>query len=76
MTLPLSSAGIRIFLPEISKFCYIKKYRYRLDFDTQFIILFTFPETLKVFLILMMSVKMANPDLLKKQYFEIKIMTS
>ena len=30
---PLSSADISIFSPEISKFCYIKKYRYRLDFD-------------------------------------------
>ena len=30
----LSSAVINIFSPEISKFCYIKKYRYRLDFDT------------------------------------------
>ena len=29
-----SSANISIFSPEISKFCYIKKYRYRLDFDT------------------------------------------
>ena len=30
----LSSAGISIFSSEISKFCYINKYRYRLDFDT------------------------------------------
>ena len=33
VTHPLSSAGISIFSPEISKFCYIKKYRYRLEFD-------------------------------------------
>ena len=33
-THPLSSAGIGIFSPEISKFCYIKKYRYRSYFDT------------------------------------------
>ena len=31
---PLISADISIFSPEISKFCYIKKYRYRLHFDT------------------------------------------
>ena len=31
---PLSSADISIFSPEISKFCYIKKYRYRLYFGT------------------------------------------
>ena len=30
----LSSADISIFSPEISKFCYIKKYIYRLYFDT------------------------------------------
>ena len=34
LTHSLSSAGISIFLPEIRKFCYIKKYTYRLEFDT------------------------------------------
>ena len=34
VTHPLSSPDISIFSPEISKFCYIKKCRYRLDFDT------------------------------------------
>ena len=34
VTHPLSSADIRIFSPEISKFCYFKNYRYRLSFDT------------------------------------------
>ena len=33
LTHHLSSADISIFSPEISKFCYIKKYRYRLYFD-------------------------------------------
>ena len=31
---PLSSADVSIFSPEISNFCYIKKYRYRLHFNT------------------------------------------
>ena len=31
---PLSSADISIFSPELGKICYIKKYRYRLYFDT------------------------------------------
>ena len=31
---PVNSADCSIFLPKISKFCYIKKYRYRLHFDT------------------------------------------
>ena len=34
VTHPLSSTDIRIFLPEVSKFCYNKKYRYRLHFGT------------------------------------------
>ena len=42
MTHTLSSADISIFALEISKFCYIKKYKYRLHFDTSFLILLTF----------------------------------
>ena len=34
VTHPLSSGDISIFSPEISKLCYIKKYRCRLYFDT------------------------------------------
>ena len=33
-THPLSSPNISIFSSEVSKICYIKKYRYRLHFDT------------------------------------------
>ena len=76
VTHPLSSADFRIFLLEISKFCYFKKYRYRLYFDTLFLIFLTFFESWKIFLInmfiiLMMSAKMATLGLLKK-----KVMTS
>ena len=42
MTQPLSSADISIFLPEISKFWYIKKHRYRFNFNTLFLMLLTF----------------------------------
>ena len=42
----LSSAEISIFSPEISKFCYIKKDRYRLYFDTKFLFILTFLESL------------------------------
>ena len=71
---PLNSADISIFSPEISKFCYIKKYRYRLHFDTQFLNLLTFLESLKIVLInmvttLMISAKMATPGLLKIKVF-------
>ena len=34
MTHPLSSADISAFLPEISQFWYIKKYRYTFHLDT------------------------------------------
>ena len=48
MTHPLSYADISIFLLEITKVCYIKKYKYRLHFDLYFLILLTF-ESLKIF---------------------------
>ena len=74
VTHPLSSADISNFSPEISKFCYIKKYMYRLHFDTKFLILLTFLKFLKIVLIkkviiLLMSAKMATPSLLKIMVF-------
>ena len=51
VTHPLSSSDINSFLPEIGKFCYIKKYMYRLHFDSKFPILLTFLESLKTVLI-------------------------
>ena len=74
VTHPLASADISIFSPEISKFCYIKKYRYRLHFDTQFRVLLSFLESLKIVLInmvriWMMSGKMATLDLPKIKFF-------
>ena len=81
VTQPENSPEISIFLPEISKFCYIKKYRYRWYFDTQFLFFLAFLESLHIFLInlvmiLMMSAKSANSVLLKITVFEIKVMTS
>ena len=74
VTHPLRSADISNFSSEISKFCYIKKYMYRLHFDTKFLILLIFLESLKIVLIkkvitLMMSAKMATPGLLKIMVF-------
>ena len=65
---------ISIFSPEISKFCSIKKYRYRLHFGTQFRISLTFIASLRIFLIklviiLIKSAKMATPGLLKITIF-------
>ena len=74
VTHPSSSADISIFSPEMTNFFYIKKHRYRLHFSTWFLILLAFLESLKIclinlFIILMMSAKMANPDLLEITVF-------
>ena len=71
---PLEFCWYKYVLPEINKFCYIKKYRYRFHLDTYFLTLLTFLESLKIFLInmvkiLMMSAKMATPGLLKIKVF-------
>ena len=60
VTHPLSSTDISIFSPEISKFCYIKKYRYRLHFGTQFLIFLTFIQSLMIFLIKMVIILMMS----------------
>ena len=60
VTHPLNSADISIFSLEISKFCHIKKYRYRLHFDISFLILVTFFESLKVVLIKMITILMMS----------------
>ena len=74
VTHPLTSADISIFSSEISKFCYIKNYRYRLNLSTYLQILLVFLESLKICLIylviiLMMSTKMATPSLFKLTVF-------
>ena len=70
----LGSADIGSFSPEISKFGYIKKYRYRFYSDLLFITFLNFLESLKILLInmvtvLIMSAKMVVPDLLKTKEF-------
>ena len=70
----MNSAEISIFKTEINKFCYFKKYRYSLYFDALFLILLTFFESWKIFLInmvtiLMMSANMAPLSLLKLKVF-------
>ena len=47
----LSSADVSNFSTEIIKSCYINKYMYRLHFDTTFLVLLTFLESLKIPLI-------------------------
>ena len=85
----LSSASISIFSLQISNFHYIRKYRYTSNFNTWFLILFTFLESLKVFFINMFAVlttsaKMATLKemamkrkyLLKEKVFWSKVMKS
>ena len=66
----LGFADISIFLIEIRKFCYIKKYTCRLHFGTKFLTFLTCFEYLSIalisiVLILMMSAKMATLAILK-----------
>ena len=81
MAQPLSSADFSIFSLEISNFYFIKKCSYRLHFNTKFLILLTFFESLKVVLInilailMMMSAKLATLGLLKIYEFWKKVMT-
>ena len=63
----LSSDAVSNFSPEIEKFCYIEKDK-KMRFNTFFLILLTFIESLKVVVIgmiatLMMSAKLVTPDL-------------
>ena len=51
VTQPMSPTDIISFSLKISKFGYIKKYKYRLYFDTRFLILLIFLESLKIVLI-------------------------
>ena len=65
------------FSSEISKFCYIRKYRYKLHFGTELLILLTFFESSNIFLIsmvtiLMMSAKLVSLGLLKIKTFQNK----
>ena len=81
MAHPLIFDDISNFSPEISNFFYIKKCKDRLYFNIYFLILLTFFESLKVFLInmiaiLMMSAELAIPGFFEIKYFEIKIMMS
>ena len=81
VTHPLSSADISIFLPKISRFCYIKKSKYRFHLNILSLILLSFLESLRIFTInmvtiLMMPAKMATPVLLKIKIFWKKFITS
>ena len=58
VTYPLISADISNFSLEIIKFCYIKKYMYRLHFNTKFLLLLTFIESLKIVLIKIVTILM------------------
>ena len=75
VTHPLRCADIINFLSEVSKFGYIKNFRYRLLFVTKFLIILTFFESSKIFLIstvtiLMMSAKLHFSGLLKIKLFQ------
>ena len=70
---PLSSDDISIFLPEIRKFCCIKKYRYRLHFDTEFLIFLTLFESLKIFSIIMVIILTMSAKIATLNFFKLKL---
>ena len=64
--------SLDIFSPEISNFCYTKKYRHKLHFNRYFLILLTFFNMvvlITIVAILMISAKVATPGLLKLKVF-------
>ena len=70
----LEPTDISNFSRKISNFFYIKKYMYRMHFDTKFLILLSFLESSKIVLIkkvtiLMMLAKMATLAVLKIKVF-------
>ena len=73
MTYPMSSAGISTFSPKISNVCYIKKYRYKLHFNTYNFILLTLFESLKVVLINMVAILTMLAKLATLGLLEIKV---
>ena len=70
MTHPLISAGINIFLEKIRKFCYIKKYRYRFHLDRYFLTLLTSIETLRIVLIIMVTILMMSAKWLPQTFLK------
>ena len=83
VTHPLSSVDMSIFSPKISKLCSIKKYRYRLHFDTilhfdiisnsfNFFWVFTDHVLINMVTILMVSAKFPTLDPLKIKLFSNK----
>ena len=77
---PLSSAGINIFLSGISNVCYIKKYRYIKKYidcilvHNFYFLFWVFKDFLtNMVTILMMSVKITTPGLLKTKVFWNKV---
>ena len=69
----MSSGEISIFSPGIRKFEYVKEYRYRFHFDTQFLILFTFFESLMIVLINMVTILMMSAKIATLGFLEINI---
>ena len=60
-------------LTSAEKFCYIKNYRYRLHFGTQFLILLTFFDSLKIAVIKMFTILITSPKLATPGLLEIKL---
>ena len=66
----LSSTDISNFSPEISKFCYIKKYMYRLHFYRKFQIILTFLQSLKTVIIKIVAILMMQEKRLHQAFLK------
>ena len=69
----LRTADISIFSPEIIKFYCIKKYRYRVNFDTLFLIILNFFKFLKIVLINMVTILMIPAKIATLGLLKIKV---
>ena len=69
----MSSADVNIFSAETGDFYYIKKYDYRLHFNTEFLILLTLLESLKVVLVSMVAILIMLAKLATLVFLKIKV---
>ena len=76
MTHSLSSPDISIFSLETSNCCYFKKYRNGLHFNTWFLILLTFFDSLKVVLIDMLAILTMSAKVITLGLFKRKVIWS
>ena len=69
----LGSADKGIFSPDISSFCCIKKYKYRLRFGTSFLFILTLFKSFKIALITVVTILIMSAKFATLSHLKIKI---